>query len=413
MPRIRSLHVVTFVVLIVARSQPLRSQPSQCLAHFQESGSIFKGKVLETYEEFASIDAATALRRLQAQLPGAGVAIVGVDADKGIIKGENQAPNARPFPINLTIIPASSGVRIGLWLKLNAGQMVVGGTKPALCDIIQLANTEPAPPPPPPKAPEPALTNAAIVDLVQAGVDDEIILAKIKQSAQVNFDLSTEALVDLKKKKVSKTVVSAMLGRAGSEGGTAGAPSTVPAVTASASHQPPPPKPVSDKLRREKPLSRTTAELLISASKEAAAAQYEKFFLGADFRQTDFIGFGNWPFLDALVRVGYVQKQGNGWALTAKGNAASGNWQRDPERPNARLVPVAKREITAVTGITDAELGQGTIAEFTWVWRSTVVLEEVSRVDPRIAQKYAAEEHKGEALLKYYDDGWRIQEIHW
>jgi hypothetical protein len=280
MPRIRALHVVAFFVLLVARSQPSRSQASKCLANFQESGSIFKGKVLETYEEFASIDVATALRRLQAQLPGAGVAIVGIDADKGVIKGENQAPNARPFPINLTITPAPSGVRVGLWMKLNPGQMVVGGTKPALCEIIQLVSTEPVPPPPPPKPPEPALTNAAIVGLVQAGLDDEIILAKIKQSRQVDFDLSTEALVDLKKKKVSKTVVSAMLARAGSEGGTAGTPATSPPAASGPAHQPPPPKPISDQLRREKPLSRATAKLLIAASKEGASAQMRNSSLG-------------------------------------------------------------------------------------------------------------------------------------
>src|SRR3954466_2407047 len=100
MRRTRAFPVAALFWLLLTRSEPVSSQTDQCLAHFKESGSVFKGKVLETYEEVAGIDVSTAVRRLKAQLPGAGVAIVSVDADQGIIKGENQDPHSRPFPID-------------------------------------------------------------------------------------------------------------------------------------------------------------------------------------------------------------------------------------------------------------------------------------------------------------------------
>lgn len=62
-----------------------------------------------------------------------------------------------------------------------------------------------------------ALTNKSIVDLHKAGLGDEIILTKIAQS-KCAFDLSTDALIDLKSKGVSADVIKAMMNK--SESGT-------------------------------------------------------------------------------------------------------------------------------------------------------------------------------------------------
>ena len=172
---------VAVSALLILVGLPSLAQTDSCLANFKESGSIFKGKVLETYQEFSGIDKATALRRLQAQLSAAGMSIVTVDAEGGIIKGENQAPNSRPFPMEFTVTSTPAGVNVRLWLKMNAGQMVVGGTKPAICDLLKLVAVEPPPPPPPPKPPEGAVTNQEVIKLVRAGLDDEIVIAKIKR----------------------------------------------------------------------------------------------------------------------------------------------------------------------------------------------------------------------------------------
>lgn len=390
---------------------PVFSQTNQCLANFKESGSIFKGKVLETYEDFAGIDVQTAVRRLQAQLPADGMTIVSVDAGAGIIRAENNAPNSRPFPIEFTVSAVQSGARVRLLAKMNAGMMVVGGTKPSICKTIQLATVEPPTPPPPPAPPEPALSNEEVVKLVEADLGDEIVIAKIKSSPDAKFEVSTAALVALKKAKVSKAVIAAMIERAGGISTTT--VETAPDRSAAKRTPESVPPPVSEAMRRAKTLTRPAASALIQSSKEASTPQFEMVFLGADFRRSDFIGFGNWHVVDALARTGYVQNGRDGWALTGKGSSASADWRLDPDRKQARLIPMAHRKVIAVNGITEAGLNMGTIVEFSWVWRPTALAEELGAVEPRIAKKYDAVEQRGEALLKYYDDGWRVQKIEW
>lgn len=58
-----------------------------------------------------------------------------------------------------------------------------------------------------------ALTNKSIIDLHKAGLDDEIILTKITQS-KCAFDVSTDALIDLKSKGVSSDIIKAMMNKA-------------------------------------------------------------------------------------------------------------------------------------------------------------------------------------------------------
>lgn len=74
------------------------------------------------------------------------------------------------------------------------------------------------------------LTNKNVIDLHKAGLGDEIILAKIA-SSKCSFDLSTDALVDLKSKGVSSEVIKAMMNKnelpaAGSNSGGSSASSS-------------------------------------------------------------------------------------------------------------------------------------------------------------------------------------------
>ena len=64
-----------------------------------------------------------------------------------------------------------------------------------------------------------ALTNKSVIDLQKAGLGDDIILTKIAQS-KCAFDLSTDALIDLKSKGVSADVIKAMMNK--SEENTSG-----------------------------------------------------------------------------------------------------------------------------------------------------------------------------------------------
>ncbi len=259
-------------VCIVVFTAPLLAQSDTCLSHLQESGSVFTGKVMESYQEFSGIDKETALRRLEALLPdAAGVTIAAVDGEAGTIKGERRDPLlSRPFPIAFTVSSTASGVRVGLWLKTLPGQIPVGRFKHGICDSLKVVAVEPpaqASPAAPQettntegsvaaqtntapdgddtdkplsldaidkatssgssgdqtgdkdavsakKKPRKALTNEDVVKLVKAEMGDKVIIDKINASPGDKLDTSTDALIRLKKAGVSKAVIDAMIKRA-------------------------------------------------------------------------------------------------------------------------------------------------------------------------------------------------------
>lgn len=55
------------------------------------------------------------------------------------------------------------------------------------------------------------LTNQSVIDLIKAGMGDEVVIAKIKVSP-ARFDLSTDQIIALKQKGVSGPVLAAMIG---------------------------------------------------------------------------------------------------------------------------------------------------------------------------------------------------------
>ena len=62
---------------------------------------------------------------------------------------------------------------------------------------------------------EKPLTNEDVVALVKAELGDDLVIGKIRQAPREALDVSTDALVRLKKQGISKTVLDAMLKRAG------------------------------------------------------------------------------------------------------------------------------------------------------------------------------------------------------
>jgi thioredoxin-dependent peroxiredoxin len=58
------------------------------------------------------------------------------------------------------------------------------------------------------------LTNEGIVALVAADLGDEIVIAQIKTTPEVKFDISTKALIALKQAKATSAVIAAMIERA-------------------------------------------------------------------------------------------------------------------------------------------------------------------------------------------------------
>ncbi|HEY2092968.1 MAG TPA: hypothetical protein VGJ81_13865 [Thermoanaerobaculia bacterium] len=60
---------------------------------------------------------------------------------------------------------------------------------------------------------ESALSNKDVVKLSKLQLGDDVIVAKIKQTADVDFDVSTDALIRLKEAGVSARVIAAMIDR--------------------------------------------------------------------------------------------------------------------------------------------------------------------------------------------------------
>lgn len=56
------------------------------------------------------------------------------------------------------------------------------------------------------------LTNSDVIEMVKAGLDNEVIIAKIENSP-VDFDVSTKGLIDLKNANVPSQIVSVMIQR--------------------------------------------------------------------------------------------------------------------------------------------------------------------------------------------------------
>ena len=56
------------------------------------------------------------------------------------------------------------------------------------------------------------LTNKSVIEITKAGLSNDIILSKINSST-CKFDVSTPALIDLKKQGVPEAVISAMIGK--------------------------------------------------------------------------------------------------------------------------------------------------------------------------------------------------------
>lgn len=98
--------------------------------------------------------------------------------------------------------------------RFDRNALVLAGFLAGMVSMGVVAQeTPPAPPADTPKATSTALTNDGIIQLVQLGLGDEVVKAKINESQEVAFDTSVEALQKLKEAGVSSEVLTAMLNR--------------------------------------------------------------------------------------------------------------------------------------------------------------------------------------------------------
>lgn len=198
-------------------SGPAAVARDTCESHYRTEGSELKGFTYTSYADFGQLDSATAMRWLRSQpKTGAKIRIENVDDTLGVISAmalNNEG--AETFPLTFRFQNLDKGTRVTVALKMAVGEVLGESDRERsafLCQLIELASIEP---PSNAVLQELALTNDEIVKLVNAGLDDDIIVAKIEKADAEHLDVSTDALMALHKNKVSKRVIAAMIKRSG------------------------------------------------------------------------------------------------------------------------------------------------------------------------------------------------------
>jgi hypothetical protein len=99
----------------------------------------------------------------------------------------------------------------------------------------------------------------------------------------------------------------------------------------------------------------------------------------------------------------HVDRTGFGQVrLTERGKTESKNWRNDGfccENGNKWAIPVAKRELLDVTGVSQQPPNSAGV-EFTWRWTS---IGEIFKLE-----EGEVSTHSGSVICKLYDDGWRV-----
>lgn len=113
-------------------------------------------------------------------------------------------------------------------------------------------------------------------------------------------------------------------------------------------------------------------------------------------------------FARALSSLNYMDSEGR---LTQKGETAKSTWKLKvipggviPDIETYEI-PVGKREIVEVTGLSNVQSPVGSFvhATFTWRWAPVSDVGKEMKIDKKT--------HTGEALLQKFDDGWRIAKM--
>jgi len=90
------------------------------------------------------------------------------------------------------------------------------------------------------------------------------------------------------------------------------------------------------------------------------------------------------------------------WIATSEKSPAAGIFGGPSSQATVYRVPLAKRELVAVSGIVTEENKNGAEVKFDWQWVPTPQAKALSMVPPN-------ETRHGLALFRLYDDGWRLE----
>lgn len=159
-------------------------------------------------------------------------------------------------------------------------------------------------------------------------------------------------------------------------------------------------------------LTRPRAKAIVEESAEFKTPASEPIWLGTDFRMGDPIPQSiRWDLADDLVSHFYLEKNGEEFTIGPEGKKLESEWGRDPHRENSRLIPLATRNIVEITGV--ALDGDTARVEFTWRYKWARIGAHMADAGHYSGERLRAGYNNdkirpGFALLRRYDDGWRV-----
>ncbi|HEV7764889.1 MAG TPA: hypothetical protein VGQ76_07815 [Thermoanaerobaculia bacterium] len=188
------------------------AQGTSCGSAFQSSGSMLRGTTYQTAADVGAITVGDALTNIASHLATVEVTVVRNDT-AGVLYAEGST-GSRKYPINFTATTTGT-TRIAVDVKLPAGVFAnKGQVRDELCRMISFATLPPLPAATKAVTPAqaentqtsigkspapPALTNEEVIKMAAAGLEDEIIVAKVRAAAHERLDVSTDALIELRK----------------------------------------------------------------------------------------------------------------------------------------------------------------------------------------------------------------------
>lgn len=157
-------------------------------------------------------------------------------------------------------------------------------------------------------------------------------------------------------------------------------------------------------------LSRSGAARLISDDQKFSEVLKAEFRYGQVYAQ-GMSDTESYQLYSVLKSLGYIEESQdrnpliNNVNLTEKGKRESANWEKGNNLwGNYYKIPLAKREVVEVTGISEPKSGEN-FAQATFTWRLQPVGEIGKALDNG---KESEQKFDGTATFQKFDDGWRV-----
>ncbi len=205
-------------VSIRAEDKTARIEDSPSFKHFTESGNFFTGKTFTTWQEFPDVSTANAFKRAYSFIAKDGYTIVSSDKDLGVISATQGVISsaAKTVPLNILIEHLGpSGSKVTITFSLTGG-LVSSGVRGLFAKVMDAVgatsdggNAHQEPPPPLVSNSE-VLTNDSIVQLVKAGMSEEIIINMIK-TQPTKFDVGIGGVLALHTNGISEKIIEEMV----------------------------------------------------------------------------------------------------------------------------------------------------------------------------------------------------------